>query len=498
MPVKAEVRGITPPEFEVIGTGTIGEKARQLQEKTPKLKEIGWHIPRRTALANSYFTDFLSANGVSMDDQAPGLEERVRSGRFAEGQHATLQKVIGSHGRKPLVVRSSGEGDARGTGIYKSEFVDGTIEGINRGVREVYASYFSSDAIAFRKDAGLEDGFGVIIEPIVGQQIGGVGIAPLLSGYGYSSAARLRAMGSFTSVVPGLGGGVNSRDNQIVDRKDGDISLWEYIANKRMNVLGSGDPERMTSLLGITDEFEEVTKYLKGKKFVPGGAGFDKEAKSVIVNGIIIPDIDVLDDISLNKFFEMTARMDEEFGGTQYFEWAMTYEGGEPKFHILQIDDYTKDQGQEVAFGKDKPILEAKSITGTGTKECPKIFIVNSGYELDALRRFNAENEGYVLIFPNTLTISWIALSPKIRYSDFSNAAVVIEIPDGRHASTPVSHFGGQIEATGKFFGVLDWEKDPDWEGFEDMPDGPGIYNGKVLVTASGTEDRLVISRLNE
>ncbi len=46
-------------DIEIIGNGNIGDKARQLVEKTPKLKEIGFYIPRRTVLAEDYFDGFF-------------------------------------------------------------------------------------------------------------------------------------------------------------------------------------------------------------------------------------------------------------------------------------------------------------------------------------------------------------------------------------------------------------------------------------------------------
>ena len=62
--------------IEIIGSGNIGEKARQLLEKTPRLAEIGFHIPRRVVLAEDYFDGFFQRNnlGASIQD--------VRGGRY--------------------------------------------------------------------------------------------------------------------------------------------------------------------------------------------------------------------------------------------------------------------------------------------------------------------------------------------------------------------------------------------------------------------------------
>lgn len=501
MPVRAEVRGATPPEFEIIGTGTIGEKARQLQYKTPKLKEIGFYVHRRTVLADSNFQAFCLTNGIDpRSEYDPEIEEKIRNGKFALDQHEMLQRIVGSHRKRPLVVRSSGEGDARGTGIYKSEFVDGTIEGINRGIREVYASYFSPDAIAFRKDAGLDDGLGVIIEPIVGQQIGGVGIAPLLSGYGYTSVPETGTLGAYIDVVPGLRGGVDSRDGERIERwaiAHRKYNLGDYVLDRRLEALHSGDPEDLSSLLGIKDEYEHLTHKLEGDVFAQGRLdAFGIPFGSKLGRSVVVPDLHIFNDVNLEPLFEMMEKTEKELGKRQYIEWVITYEGGEPKVWITQIDDREK-QLEEIDFGEGEAILEAKYIKGHGVKDCSKVFICSTQADVFALSRFNQENAGYLLMYGGYLTTAKF-----LRYKHLSNAAVVIEIPTGQKSKKSISHFGGMIEASGKFFGVANEQAQPidfyllDQNRKEEF--GRQVYQGRVRVIASELEDRMVVRPLDE
>ena len=51
-------------------------------------------------------------------------------------------------------------------------------------------SFFSEDAIAFRKDAKTGEGFGIMVEPIIGQDMDCC-FAPVLSGFGYNVGAKV-------------------------------------------------------------------------------------------------------------------------------------------------------------------------------------------------------------------------------------------------------------------------------------------------------------------
>ena len=55
---------IPSSDMEIIGTGTIGEKARQLRDKTPVLKTLGFRVPRRTVLAGDFLKDAVAQDGT--------------------------------------------------------------------------------------------------------------------------------------------------------------------------------------------------------------------------------------------------------------------------------------------------------------------------------------------------------------------------------------------------------------------------------------------------
>ena len=61
--------------FKVIGTGNIGDKAKQLMEKNSKLKKIGFHVPKRTILSQSFFEDYLQYNNIAKNINEISNEE---------------------------------------------------------------------------------------------------------------------------------------------------------------------------------------------------------------------------------------------------------------------------------------------------------------------------------------------------------------------------------------------------------------------------------------
>lgn len=233
---------ISNADIKIIGDGNIGEKARQLVEKTPTLRSIGFHTPTRIVLAEGFFDGFLQRNefGVSLSEaeQIQNVENKVRNGTFSLNDFSTIQTITESSENTPLVIRSSAEGDARGTGIYKSEFSHPGVRFVRKAIQKVLASYFSADARTFRQDAKTGEGFGIIIEPLIGQQLDRYEyfFAPVLSGFGYTSTSQGE---SFVNVVPGIGGGVETRNGErllksVMERFDG--SLQKYIDCQRDQV----------------------------------------------------------------------------------------------------------------------------------------------------------------------------------------------------------------------------------------------------------------------
>ncbi len=484
-------------EIRIIGDGSIGDKAQQLANKTPKLREIGFSTPRRTFLAEDFFDDFFRQNRLGASLRlvtAPGdLPEKISEGSLSQEEMVTVQLVCSSYGSAPLAVRSSGEGDARGTGIYKTEFTDNDLEKVAKALIKVLASYFSRDARTFRRDAQVGEDFGVIIEPIIGQEFGHL-FAPVLSGFGYTSTSRGEG---YINVVPGLGGGVETRDGERILKKDlepFDGNLRDYIEDIRQQ-FNLGTMRRKSELLRnmrIMQGLEYFCNaFVSSMQYQDGYVAHTSIDFEELLGGPFY-------NVNLLKLFEMTARMEQAFGKPQYFEWAMTLDGQEERFWITQIADVDKklDLVDFERFGES--LLMGHTVTGTGVKDCVKIADCWNPDDIDALQRFNAKNNDYVLLYSSRLTTRGLRDVRKLQYSDFNNASVFIEIQDADHIGSPVAHLGGQLDVTGKFFGVLDYHAEipPNFDRlFEGQMDEDGlkVYQGKLKVVASERQNKIVV-----
>jgi len=475
------------PDFLIIGGGEIGSKASQLIEKTPTLKKLGFHTPKRTVLAEGFFNDFFQKSGLGANlrdvSANADTETVVKNSSFSSEQLETLQTICRSYGDKPLVIRSSAKGDARGTGTYKSVFVDNNITDFNQGLKQVLASYFSPDAIAFRKDAATGEGFGVLIEPIIGHDFEGE-IAPILSGFGYTSTSRGEC---HLTIVPGLGCAVESRDGERItksqiDKYNGILS--DYIDDAQYE---NGNVARRNVALFRTNEFVCIRDAYRAKVFHP----YEKE----IIDSTIEYHDDikiVFDNLNLNPVFSAMKKMERAFKKPQYFEWAMTAENGKPVFWIIQIADVDKKLDLVDFENSGEVIFTGHTVTGNGVKEASKIVVCYYPDDVGQLDKFNKENKDYILIYSGNLTCSVWKKEKLLNYRNFSNASVLLEIQRSTHSENPLSHFDGQLDMTGKFFGVL--YNDPK------IPSGKylekiyfNVHQGNFKIIVSENQNKIVI-----
>ena len=148
----------------------------------------------------------------------------------------------------------------------------------------------------------------------------------------------------------------------------------------------------------------------------------------------------------------------------------------------------------------EKVLFDCHTVTGSGIKEANKIFDCWNRDDIPRLDRFNQQNRGYVLLFSSRLTRGMIDLfiEGQLSYRNFSNASVLVEIQDVKHAGDSVAHLGGQLDETGKFFGVLNYgpEYTPNLELFgarKKKEFGADVYQGRVKAIASERQDRMQV-----
>lgn len=498
-------RVIPDSDIGIYGQGFIGDKADQLVEKTATLRGIGFHTPGRVIIAEGFFDGFFRRNRLGDTlrgaTATPTLARSIRRGSFAVEDFNALQALVASFGDTPLVVRSSAAGDARGTGIYQTEFSENRPDLVSRALQKVLASYFSESAIAFRRDAQTGEGFGIMIEPLIGQKIADdfdtYVFAPILSGFGYTSTSKGEG---YVNVVPGIGGGVETRDGERLTRTDlkpYQGSLYKYIQSQR-NRLISGSVVKRSALLG-TNSFRFAD--FNGKAYLPPVRGgivcqsflaFVGNLKEAYFN------------VNFNQLFDRMERMERTFGRPQYFEWAMTLDGKQQRYWIVQIAGVDKklDVFDFNDFGV--PFLEGHTVTGSGIFESDLVAACMDGKGLDSLHKFNQNHRGYVLFYTGELTskgqyIRRRALGIReLTYADVGNASVLIEFGNAGHKDSPLAHLQGQLDMTGKLFFLVApdlyntefWNKWYEFWGDQSKKRGFRIVNKKVKVVGSERQNQ--------
>lgn len=199
--------------------------------------------------------------------------------------------------------------------------------------------------------------------------------------------------------------------------------------------------------------------------------------------------------------------METAFGKPQYFEWAMTFEDRDPNFWIIQIADVAKklDTFDFEDFGNS--LVEGHSVVGTGAIESDLVVSCMDADNVDQLRDFNQQHKGYVLFYTGDLTSGGQNLrryhlkQRQLRYTDVNNASVLIEIGNAQHRGDPLAHFQGQLDMTGKLFGVSNFDYDDQefwdkWYGFWEGADestGIRILHKKVRAVGSERQNKIVI-----
>lgn len=511
---RQRTEGITGRDIKIYGPGPVGEKASQLIDKTQALKEMGFHVPKRTILAQGFFDEFFQRNGLGSsltNVLSEGIPDLVRDGGFTQEGFNLIKGISASYGDTPLAIRSSATGDSRGTGIYHSEFTINQPGQVRKALQKVLSSYFSEDAGAFRRDSGSGEGFGVVVEPLIGHKFRGDMIAPLLSGFGYTSTSQGEG---YVNIVPGLGGGVESKDGEKISRSflaptEDDIfsPLFEYARKQKHKMVHGEIPMRRSGFLQTnSDRFSTGYEY-EAKMFFLGNRWIRPQVLDATMHMDWEKDRNMimgLMDLDIFPLFDRMDKMEEKFGKPQYFEWAMTLDKRKkPIFWILQISDVDKKLDHMDFEDYGTSLLEGHTVTGTGIKDCDKIVYCPGMWALDSLAEFNQENRGYLLVYSSLASTHSYNDSRTLHYRHFSNAGVLMENQDAQHAfdaGNPLGHIHGQVDMTNKLFGVID-EKAFTEDAEPDFFHGTGtktegdltIYDRKVKVVASERQNRIVV-----
>lgn len=477
-----EVREYSPQpqghDIVIIGNpDLIGDKARNLLQYTPRLREIGFSTPPRWFLAQDVIESLLKEPG-----DVP-----------TENHLQIFGDILAQLGDGPVMVRSSAAGDARGTGIYHSDVSASNIDYLSDAVRKVVSSYSSPAALEFRRKLELTPEFGLIIEPMIGQwEEGGHYFAPMLSGFGYTST-QLEPEPVIGAVMGFGADTMGSRPLRISvnDLKRYDFDLEHYADRLTEKMQAFTIPTRHNSL---------TTPY------------FNQDSNGIVWNterGLVATYMGTLDwDTNLEKQISQLNELAQSTTNPLYFEWAITKIDERIEMSILQVATVV-DRVDDIEFNQvGKPVLEADEVVTSGKVSANKVVGVAERKDLEALEVFNREHADYILfvsgrIVGNFGDFGLTDRSVEFNFTHFSNARAVIVHAGGNFNNRIEEHFKGLGDVTGILIGMYSGPEGPQREGtrrswlFRNAPkykdSGIRVVEGSFTVAASVSQNRMLV-----
>jgi len=373
-------------------TVDMGDKYRLLVEYQEPMKEVGFRIPQRREIPI-----------VEMDD-VESIMERVDP-RIAE--------AAAHFHDKPIIARSSGAGDALGIGIYESVFTTGA--GLRDAVRAVLASFFTQDAVMFRRDFNLEDTFGVFIDEVVGQVLDENCYAPIFSGALYTTCNNGKARIVFDVGLDG----VNSE--KPFERRSS-VERVAYTPNERY-------ASSLHRALGRVTDWEAIKK---GRPiiFYHTHLKYFNTEEGILQYGQVSPQAELtrlpFDKIISRLVEKIRPKIEQATGGPKYIEFAITHDP-ETVYWLTQIAELetTLDE-QELGKDEDALVISTGNAGGSGKKICRNIVV---GKNLDDVAEYNAHNRDHILVLLPGHIRTFGMQDPPLRYRHVSKASVILEAP---------------------------------------------------------------------
>lgn len=464
-----------PGGIQILGAdgAEIGDKARTLALHAEAAMSAGFALPPRIVVAEDRLDTIFSHNGLS-SSLREYRDYRLETYKLnlpgaLEGELAAISQTIrDTCGNVPVAVRSSAKGDARGTGVYRSECVQNTPRSLRYGILQVLASYLGDSARVWRRTAGVPDGLGIMIEPLVCQPIPDpevLRMAPLISGMAYSSSG----IGpGFIKISYGLGGGGSERltREKLAEHGFKAQNYFDQFAGESVlvdSVSLSEDPGKQYPLSGVAKS--ALRPLLAGVDYAP--------------------------------LFQSMADLEEALGSAVYTEWALHTDGGRQRHYLVQLA-LVEHQSEKWEFGDTTSTLFKMDDVRHGSPlEIGAIVFIDSIHQLENLASFNAANSKYLLIYGDALMGS-VGLQREcpMTMRHISNAAALMLAPGSRATAYDwEEHLRGLTEKVKIMVGKGNQVKNL-WNGLRhfDHEHGLLVYRRPMRIQYSSSEGAAIVT----
>lgn len=449
------------PDIWIIGRGSLCDKARELVEKHDALVRCGLPPVQTFILANGFFVPFFDR---ASERHGAITEESIAATDFNEEEMSIISSVLSrvrpfavhedESGAQvfPIAVRSSGEGDARGTGINKTCFPMNNPAEVAAAVKVVLGSAYCDDAREYQRVNSLGPKMDVIIQPVLADAVATFGrdkgFAPYIAGYAYTSRSDRTG---YLSMVMGHGAAAVEGRGVAVDIGDGRSFYDIYNAGEKGGLYQLRDRIYFPGPLTKDNLLEPSSP---DSTFISMEGALERG----VVRGSNYPRQ------NFEQVFDSLARLQQELGAPQYVECAALLRDDGLEWHALQVADASvKDDPVEFPASLENVLFDGYAGYGNGVRHISKVLLINSArVSLEEIQKLNDEfaearaegRDGYVIVFHSGF-VSMENTKSKPSFKHISNASAVLPVSAFYHASGKIiGHFLGCIERSNIFFGV--------------------------------------------
>lgn len=429
------------PEIILLWGGNIWDKAKAFVDKTQAIQDIGLKTTKKIVLWSELTQE-------------------------CETNNAFLSKITQSismyYQQSPvLVVRSSGQWDATGVGIYESSFTLNDPAHIQSAIEKVLASNRTLRANEYRRIRWISSAeMWIIIEPCIGNMYYDKYIWPELSG-----RWKPTEDGSMDIwVALWIGGGVNDGNYYRINNN---MFWWQSLADHI-------EETRQYGRLKHSEENEESSLYhqyfmdkipFMSQSYISMSLYSlqNKEKSMTQISEAIKKKIYAYDPWMV---FDSMKKLKRAFKQPQYIERATVINPTWPvTTYVTQIASTLQDAVAVDINQKGNCIWETKKVTHSWIKDIDKIILVDVWWSdfmstekkkkyMQSLMEYNRQNKNYLLMVSDKISYGW-----ELPFESFSNAAAIIEIRSAfSHNDPPASHYEWLLSATNILFSVTEKE----------------------------------------
>jgi len=468
----------------IVGKGEIGDKAERFVKFNPKFKKMGWNLPLRFIFAENFTTPFFTENDLGnnlkdaskkgitdLDFQNKGFPYEMSYEIFK-----SVSKITGRpdsiYWKNPFIFRSSEKKGGMGIGVYDSETMvlgnETNSWGIRSNGREIHESflrvlksYFSQSAKEFRRKLKVEEGFGIILEPLIGKWRREL-VTDTLS-EGYHDIFFPLVSGTYSNgeinLVHGLGGGVDT--NQVYNVKLSEFKSFDYLVSLKNHKLKYFNQE-----MGITNQ-----TYIDKNNFKEYNSG---------------------------NLVDLINKTNDFFGRDQYLEFVgeVNAEGKMEYFLVQNSESVQEEQIFEVmGLKKENPFFEGELYKGKGNRLCKNIIVADWNSVNGHMREINNKHNDYIFIFD----MGHLASQIKMGFDTYSNAKVLLPNVDRgwQQAGSLGSHFDNLSLLNNSLLGYSTGDLIKSLGEPDISKDGIKIYKGDYVASANLEDNKIEIFRHN-